>query len=89
VVDALSMGKIPQIDSIEELAKFWDTHDITDFENELEEAEESVFDRAAQAVVRIRPLREQVEALNRLAQSREMDKAELVREWVREKLRAD
>jgi hypothetical protein len=39
------MGKIPQNDSIEELAKFWDTHDITDFEEELEEVSEPGFDR--------------------------------------------
>lgn len=36
----------PHIDSIEELAKFWDTHDITKFEAELEEVEKPVFDRA-------------------------------------------
>ena len=28
--------KIPQTDSIEELAQFWDLHDLTDFEDELE-----------------------------------------------------
>jgi hypothetical protein len=39
------MGKIPNIDSIEELAAFWDTHDLMDFEDELEEVEEPVFDR--------------------------------------------
>jgi len=82
------MSKIPQIDSIEELAKFWDTHDVTDFEDELEEVEEPVFERRAQAVVRIRLLREQAEALRRIAQSRGMDEAELVKEWVNEKLRA-
>jgi hypothetical protein len=29
---------IPKTDSVEELAQFWDTHDLTDFENELEDA---------------------------------------------------
>jgi hypothetical protein len=38
--------KIPKTDSIEELAKFWDTHDLTDFERELEEVGEPVFVRA-------------------------------------------
>ncbi len=82
------MGKIPQIDSIEELAKFWDTHDLTDFEDELEEVGEPVFDRGSQTVVRIHLLREQAEALKRIARSRGMGEAELVREWVKEKLRA-
>ena len=29
--------KIPQTNSLQELAQFWDTHDLTDFEDELEE----------------------------------------------------
>ncbi len=28
---------IPQTDSIQELTHFWDAHDLTDFENELEQ----------------------------------------------------
>ena len=36
--------KIPQTDSIEELAHFCDTHDSTDFEDELEEVSEPVFE---------------------------------------------
>lgn len=82
------MSRIPQIDSIEELAKFWDTHDITDFEDELEEVEEPIFDRGTQAMMRIRLLPEQAEALKRIARSRGIDEAELVKEWVNEKLRA-
>jgi hypothetical protein len=82
------MGKIPRIDSIEELAKFWDTHDVTDFEDELEEVEEPVFDRGSQAVMRICLLPEQAEALKRIARSKGMDEADLLREWVTEKLRA-
>ena len=31
--------KIPQPDSIEELTQFWNTHDLTDFEDELEEGQ--------------------------------------------------
>ena len=37
--------KLPKIDSVEELAEFWDTHDLTDFEEELEEVTEPVFGR--------------------------------------------
>ena len=41
------MGKleIPSTDSVEELARFWDTHDATDFEDEVEEVTEPVFVR--------------------------------------------
>lgn len=34
---------LPKTDSIQELAQFWDTHDLTDFEDELEEVK-LVFD---------------------------------------------
>jgi hypothetical protein len=38
-------NKIPGTDDIEELARFWDTHDATDFEDEVEEVTEPVFVR--------------------------------------------
>ena len=41
----LQTPKMPQMDSIDELARFWDTHDLTDFEDELEEVSESIFER--------------------------------------------
>jgi len=88
VEKAPDMSKIPPIDSIENLARFWDTHDITDFEEDLEEMKEGVFDRGEQPIVRIRLRPEQAEALRRLAESRGMDEADLVKEWVSEKLRA-
>ena len=37
--------RLPQTDSIQELARFWDTHDLTDFEDQLEEVAEPVFER--------------------------------------------
>ena len=39
--------KIPHTDSIEELARFWDSHDLTDFEDALEEVTEPIFERQA------------------------------------------
>jgi hypothetical protein len=82
------MSNIPQIDSIEELARFWETHDITDFEDDLEEVEEPVFDRGTEAVMRIHLPAQQAEALRRLAKSRGVDEADLIEEWVKEKLQA-
>ena len=41
----MNTNKIPHSDSIQELAQFWDTHDVTDFEGELEEVAEPVFER--------------------------------------------
>lgn len=36
---------IPETDSIEALAEFWDTHDVTDLEDDLEEVNVRVFVR--------------------------------------------
>ena len=35
---------IPKTDSIQELAHFWDTHNLTDFEDVLEEVDEPVLE---------------------------------------------
>jgi hypothetical protein len=43
--EPMNTAKIPQTDSIEELARFWDTHDVTDFEGQLEEVVEPAFER--------------------------------------------
>jgi len=83
----VSMGKTPKTDSIEGLARFWDTHDITDFEDDLEEVKEPLFHRGGEAGVRIRLGSKQAHTLKRMAQSREMDEADLIEEWVNEKLR--
>lgn len=40
-----SNKRIPKTASLEELPRFWQTHDLTDLEDELEEAMEPVFVR--------------------------------------------
>jgi len=42
--------EIPQTDSIEELARFWDSHDLTDYEDQLEEVTEAFFRPEIEAV---------------------------------------
>ena len=81
------MGKplnIPQTDSIHELASFWDAHDLTDFEDQLEEVTEPVFER--EAVLRVKLAPEEIEALNEIAKSKGIGSADLIREWVRERI---
>ena len=82
------MSKIPQTDSVAELARFWDTHEVTDFEDELEEVKVTVFERGSQNVVRVPLQPNEAEALHRAAQARGLEDMELVREWVNEKLHA-
>ncbi|MBI4560348.1 MAG: hypothetical protein HY706_22400 [Candidatus Hydrogenedentes bacterium] len=76
--------KIPQTDSIQELAQFWDTHDLTDFEDELEEVEQPVFERRAVVKVVLQP--EEIKVLDGIAKSKGIGSDELVREWVRERI---
>ena len=62
--------KIPQTDSIEELAHFWDTHDLTEFE--------------AAVTLHLQP--QELTAVKQAAQARGIEEATLLREWVLEKL---
>jgi hypothetical protein len=40
---SMNTDKLPQTALIQELAQFWDRHELTDFEDELEEVTEPVF----------------------------------------------
>ena len=61
---AMNCQKLPSIDSIEKLAQFWDSHDLTDFEDELEEVREPVFEREDVLQVPLGPT--EIEAVRRL-----------------------
>jgi predicted DNA binding CopG/RHH family protein len=77
---------LPKTDSIQELAQFWDTHDLTDFEEELEEVTESVFDPPT--VIPLNLESEEAEAVRKIAKAKGIADAELIREWVRERILA-
>ena len=62
----MNRKNIPKTDSIQELAHFWDTHDLTDFEDELEDMNEPVFD----TLVSIQLAPEEFEVIEMLAKSR-------------------
>lgn len=79
--------RIPDTDSIEELAKFWDTHDLTDFEVQLEEVRRPVFKRLKESTVAIDLTPEEAKDLKRLADSEGTQEATLVRTWIRQMLR--
>jgi predicted DNA binding CopG/RHH family protein len=80
----MSTDKLPRTDSIQELAQFWDTHDLTDYEDDLDEVTEPVFERGA--VVRIHLPSKEAEAVEKMAKSKGVECADLIREWVREKV---
>jgi hypothetical protein len=84
----MSQQKLPETDSISELAQFWDTHDVTDFEHELEEVTEPVFQHETNVTIRFGLRPEEVKAIKKLARSLGTSHIELIREWVRERIPA-
>ena len=82
----MNTPKIPHSDSIAELARFWDTHDLTDFEDEIEEVLDPVFERRTEEAVTLHLPAAEVEAVKRLAKAKGMGHTALIQEWVREKL---
>ena len=78
--------QIPQTDSIRELAEFWDTHDVTDFDGELEEVTEPVFGPKRGAIVEVHLRPSEAAAVQRLAESKGMASGDLIEEWVRQKV---
>ena len=69
------------------MSRFWDTHDLTDFEDLLENVPKRVFERKPETVIPVRLRRQEVEEVKRVAKTRGVRAATLLRQWVREKPR--
>ena len=77
---------LPKTDSIQELAQFWDTHDLTDFEDDLEEVTEPVAEPTTLIPLNLES--EEAEAVRKIAETRGIADTELIRGWIREKIHA-
>ncbi len=73
-------------DSIKELASFWDEHDITDFENSLEEVKGRVFNKGKEINIHLN--QDEFESIEKLARQNGLKKDALLRKWIVEKLNA-
>ncbi len=80
----MNYNQIPPTDSIEELAKFWDTHDITHFEDQLQEVKETVFER--ETLISIHLPSQEIKKVREMAKSQGVDYHDLIRQWVLEKV---
>lgn len=80
-------SKIPKFKTYEDEAKFWDTHEFTEFEDELEDVD-IVFElnkpRTESLVLRIQ--KNIKEKLQKVARSRGLNISTLARMWLMEKL---
>lgn len=79
-------NKLPKFDSIRELARFWDEHDLMDFEDEFEEVTEALFLRDTEGTIHLDLPPEQLAQIKEMAQSRGTDSSSLIRAWISEKL---
>ncbi|QQO55826.1 MAG: hypothetical protein N838_23240 [Thiohalocapsa sp. PB-PSB1] len=78
------MKHLPKTDSISALAEFWQTHDLTDFEGELEEVTAPVFQQVDQLQIHLSA--SDARALRSRARQAHISEGELVSQWVHERL---
>lgn len=80
-------NRIPKFKNLEEEAKFWDTHSITDFEDELKDVE-IVFelDKPRDETLILRLQKGVKEKLEKVARSKGLNVSTLARMWLMEKL---
>ncbi len=78
-------SKIPEFETLEEAAEFWDTHDSTEFEDEFEEVEIK-FVRPLQHAIELDVDTPLLDALFAFARAHGVPFDELVRRWIAEGL---
>lgn len=78
---------IPTTDSIHELAEFWDSHDVTDFQDELEEVSENIFEKESNQTSILFALdANDLPVLKKNAKKMGMNEVELVNFWIHQKI---
>ncbi|MBF8249642.1 MAG: uncharacterized protein HW400_243 [Candidatus Levybacteria bacterium] len=83
------INKLPDFDkmSLDEIARFWDTHNVTDYENETKDVD-IVFElnkpRTESLVLRVQ--KNIKEKLEKVARSKGLNVSTLARMWLMEKL---
>lgn len=78
--------RLPDTDSVEKLAGFWDHHDLTDFQHALEEVREPVFVRAQGASVSIELGPAEAQQLQKIARSKGVRETTVLKQWIRKRL---
>jgi len=78
--------RLPDTDSVEELARFWDNHDLTDFVDDLQEVREPVFVRAKGTSLSIQLQPAEAQRLKKIARSKGVMENTVLRQWILERL---
>ena len=74
--------KIPEFKTLEDMAEFWDCHDITDFEDELEEVNIPIFKNMSRKVVSLMLDADHHNKLKQIADKKKIGTTTLINEWV-------
>jgi hypothetical protein len=77
----MNKSTLPQTDSIAELAAYWDSHDLTDHEAELEEVANPL---TSQNVIEVSLNESQMASAQQIADSRGITLPALIQQWVGE-----
>lgn len=74
--------KIPHFESSDDMARFWDCHDITDFEDDLVEVKEPIFQLADKRVISLLLNPVQYDKLKKISDRKKLDTVSLINQWI-------
>ena len=80
-------SRIPKFKTIAEEAEFWDTHEFTEFEDELEDVD-IVFelDKPREETLVVRMQKEVKDKMKKMARRKGLNVSTLARTWIMEKI---
>ncbi len=79
-----NQSTISQSHTLEEMAEFWDTHSLADFEDQTHEVEMTFDPVARRSLVSIEP--ELMQDLRRIARKRQVSTQTLVNVWLQQRV---
>ena len=83
-------SRIPNFKTYEDEANFWDTHDFTEFEDELEDVEIIIeLNKPRDETIILRVQKNLKDNLEKVARSKGLNISTLARMWLMEKLQSD
>lgn len=82
----MKKSRIPKFKSEEEEANFWDTHDTTEFLDELKEVHNIKFIKPRKRLISVRMDETQIKPLKEIAAAKGIGYLTLIRMWIAERL---
>ena len=73
---------IPEFETLEEMAIFWDTHELTEFEDQLVEVHEPIFDHLSSRFMTVILDEKHYEMLKKIADQEQRNTTILLNEWI-------